>query len=1696
MSETAASSNLDLQPNFFVVGVGASAGGLRALEEFFEHIPTDCNAAFVVIQHLSPDFKSLMKELLERCTRMAIYRVTEGMTLQPNSIYLIPPGNNLVLKHGRLHLTEQTGRDEHILNFPIDIFFESLAQARAENAIGIVLSGTGSDGTKGLKTIHEAGGFTLVQSPKTAEFDGMPRSAISTGVIDWVLPPSELARLTFKLVKRETKLLSASSVSSEKNNNERNLIDANCLNRIAEILAREDRIDFSYYKVNTLSRRIYRRYLISGCNNLAEFVRILENSAEERAILRQDLLISVTHFFRDRPAWDFLAAKVIPELIAKAKDYDEIRCWVTACATGEEAYSLAILLDEAIEREQKPVRVKIFATDVDRHALEKAALGTYSATAIEQISPERIEKYFVSRSNSFQIVRKLRKQLLFVTHDLTKDVGFTRIDLISCRNVLIYLQPDLQQYVLRNLHFSLKSKGILFLGEAEALGYIKPEFQALNRKHKIYQKLRDIKLNLPVKGIESLSRQILPSTLAKTNSEQLEHTIDDAFSAFLSKYRATCFLADREYKLFHTFNNDLAVTKMPGGRTTTNITKMVVDELQLPLVTALHRAKQEQKTVSYTGIKLNSGDNLKLEVTYHPKDKIADDFFTIIIQEDENIPQSSERFELDAEASHRIIELEYELQQTRENLQATIEELTASNEEQQATNEELIASNEELQSTNEELHSVNEELYTVNSEYQSKIEELTELNNDVDNLLRSTDIGVVFLDRDLKIRKFTPAASNAINLVEADINRPLEHITHNLDCDNLLELLYHVIDNQKIVATEVKLVKQNLNLLMRINPYLLEDGSLDGVVISFVDINELKLVQEELYLVNQDLQQSQLQLKQLNQDLEQRVVDRTQALHRSEARLRGILATTSSAIYLKDIEGRYLLVNRAYLELLNLTEAEVLGKTDYDLFPQQMAQAFVTNDREVLATKSVMQFEERVRFGDGKLRTYISTKAPMIDDDRVYAVCGISTNISQQKQTETELRASVARESTVLKIVEKIRQSLNLDEIFNTATQQLRKTLKCDRVVIYRFNPDWSGEFVAESVAGGYEPLLGTPLQSGWTDTCLQKSEGGYSFSKNTFIIDDVQQANLNNCHRAVYEQIEARAFCVIAVFQSDRPQGGSAANRLWGLLAAYQNQQPRQWTEGEIRLLTQTSIQLGISIAQVSLFGQIQAQTIQLQQAKEAAEAANQAKSAFIAHTSHELRTPLNAILGFAQILEKENKEDTQKRGIEVIRQSGQHLLTLINDILHIAKIEAGKLKLELRDFMLPLFLDNLAATIRVRCESKAIAFEHKIISELPTIVRADETRLRQLLLNLLSNAVKFTVAGKVSFIVGYVKDFAGEEAKTKNQKIRFHIEDTGCGIAKSKVSDIFLPFYQLESRQSSQEGTGLGLTISQNIAEQMGSEIKVQSQVDRGSIFWFDLDFSTANKDLTQTATAILNPEAYPQVNPNIVGYKGVRRKISIVDDLDNNREILVNFLSSLGFDVAEATSGEDAITLTREYQPDLIVLDLVMPDMNGWEVTQRLRQESEFAQLPIAIVSASTLPADEFYSYQVGANSFLAKPLDFADLLLSIEQNLNLEWIDAAGQPQSLTTSSGLATSSLALERSNVETLFAFPDSMVLERLFTLAKQGDIRSILSQVKKLKQEEERLDSFATRVIYLAETCQLKKLKKFIKQGFKQDSQ
>lgn len=841
---------------FVVVGIGTSAGGLSALEEFCQHIPLGIEAAFVIIQHLSPDFKSMMKELLERKTSLPVYKIAAGMTLKPGAIYVMPGKVNVTLEKGKFFIAESEAKSN---NFPIDLCFKSIAKAYNHRAIAVLLSGTGSDGTAGLQAISQAGGIAMIQSPESAEFTGMSQNALPTGLVDEILSPQDLAQTISEIVRiaknRPLNQLQSAQIEPLK------------LNKLIRILAIHEDIDFSLYKTGTLTRRIYHRCALTGYASIDDYIEYLEVSGSERKLLIQDLLISSTQFFRDPEAWKLMENQVLPSLIESLEPEQELRIWVAGCATGEEAYTIAILVDEAIAKAEKSIKPKIFATDLDTHALEFASQGVYNRSIAKEISPERLEKYFTEKSDRFVVKAHLRKRLIIAPHNLIKNAGFSNMNLIICRNVLIYMQTTLQVQVLRMLHFSLRSQGILFLGSAEILGSLESEFISLHPKWKIYQKRRDIQLAmLPTVKTAMLMPAIQPQQL-KARQNHFDPVLEDIFHFSFGDRRTTCLLLDIDNYLIHTFYDGAKLLKFPIGQPNLDITSIFPQPLQLPLTTALHRAKREQKPVLYTGIKLSQEDRLRsinLKVAFHQKDIKNEPFFMVLFEEETPLPlnPAGETFELDANAIQQIQELQYELQQTRENLQVTIEELEATNEEQQAANEEQIASNEELQSTNEELHSVNEELYTVNTEYQSKIQALTELNNDIDNLLQSTDIGVVFLDRDLKIRKFTPAATKAINLLESDLQRPIAHLSCNFRDVKLIDMLTEVLASQQTLNQEVKISATGEHLLMRIHPYWSDRRQCDGLVITFIDINEIKQAQAHLESLCAELKQAEENVRQ------------------------------------------------------------------------------------------------------------------------------------------------------------------------------------------------------------------------------------------------------------------------------------------------------------------------------------------------------------------------------------------------------------------------------------------------------------------------------------------------------------------------------------------------------------------------------------------------------------------------------------------------------------------------------------------------------------------------------------------------------------------------------------------------------------------------------------------------------------------
>ncbi len=891
--------------NFFVVGIGASAGGLEALEQLFGQMVPESGLAFVIIQHLSPDYKSMMAELLAKHTTIPVHEARDGLRVEPNNIYLIPPRKNMTIFHCRLHLT-----DREIamgLHLPIDIFFRSLAEDAGEKAIAIILSGTGSDGTRGLRVVKERGGLVMVQDEKSAKFDGMPRSAMATQLVDYILPPERMAQELLKYTNHPQ--LAVDPAQSSLATNEQ------VLDKIFAILRSRNGVDFTCYKEKTIARRLEQRMSVNQVNNLDDYLMFLYRSTAEVDTLYKELLIGVTQFFRDGEVFDFLQEEVVPLLLKDKYRYDQVRVWVPGCSTGEEAYSLAILLNEVMERQGQFTDVKIFATDIDQNALEFASRGYYPESIAAEVSWERLKNYFAKKEEGYEVKRLVREMVIFARQDVTKDPPFSKIDLISCRNLMIYLQPPLQKKLLSTFQFSLKQDGFLVLGNSETISDRGSIFVSQHPKWKVYQYKGgwDPKVSYDSRLYMRDQKPPLPLTppLRRRDAAASHFTNETIYRHLIEAFLPPCVVVNEAGELLHIFGDMSQYLKIPsGGAFTANILKMVRQDLSIALSTAIHRVVKEQQEVIYKNISIKTTEDVAaISLVAKPfvesKSRQSLIFIQFVVTEQEVDTVGQEQlYNVDQNIRQHITDLEQELEYTKENLQATIEELETSNEELQATNEELMSANEELQSTNEELQSVNEELITVNAEFQAKISELTELSND----MNSTDIATLFLDDGLRVRKFTPAAQQNINLMELDLGRPISHISHNFqDCD--------LVDEAQQVMGELQPREREISnqagqwYLLKAFPYRAENRAIHGVVMTFVEVTPLKQAQKKLQEMEADLRVS-------------------------ETRYRLLAEATFEGVAIED-EGRISDVNPAFAQMLGYDPQELVGHPATDFVPPE-----------------------------------------------------------------------------------------------------------------------------------------------------------------------------------------------------------------------------------------------------------------------------------------------------------------------------------------------------------------------------------------------------------------------------------------------------------------------------------------------------------------------------------------------------------------------------------------------------------------------------------------------------------------------------------------------------------------------------------------------------------------------------------------
>ncbi|MCX5975408.1 MAG: PAS domain-containing protein [Coprothermobacterota bacterium] len=969
---------------FPIVGIGASAGGLAAFEAFFSGMPadTDPGMAFVLVQHLAPDHKSILTDLIRRYTRMQVFEVEDGMAVRPNCAYIIPPNRDMAFLNGTLQLMEPSAPRGQRL--PIDFFFRSLAQDQHERAICIVLSGTGSDGTQGVRAIKSEGGMVMVQNPASTEYDGMPRSAIGTGLVDYELPAAEMP----------AQLIAYAAHAFSKPSGKPSIVPVpkaeNALKKIFILLRGQTGHDFSQYKPSTVNRRIERRLAVHQIETMDRYVKYLQQTPSEVEALFRDLLIGVTSFFRDPEAFQSLEQQAIPKLFAGKPASAVIRVWSPGCSTGEEAYSIAILLAERQEAMKKSYMVQVFATDIDSQAIATARAGLFPASIATDLSPERLARFFTAEpdGSSYRIHKGIRDMLVFSEQDVIKDPPFSKLDLISCRNLLIYMGADLQKKLIPLFHYALNPNGFLFLGTSETVGEFGDLFTMLDRKSKLYYRKEDFhgeqraalsRFLLPMTVVE----EALPRAAGKTAFPIKLPLRQLTEQALLQQIAPAGALVNGQGDILYLHGRTgLYLEPTPGEAGINNIIKMAREGLRRELTTALHKAAGAKEIVRCPGLRVRTNGHFStVNLTIRPVAAVSAatteaPLYLVILEEAP--PFDPEQLQIAAalqagegadnpdtlEADVRILTLKQELRAKEEYLQTANEELETSNEELKSSNEEMQSVNEELQSTNEELEtskeelqSVNEELATVNAELQTKVADLSRANNDMNNLLAGTGIGTVFVDFHLRILRFTPTASAIINLIQSDVGRPVNHIVSNLvGYDRLVADTQTVLDTLAPKEVDVQ-TREGKWFTMRIQPYRTLDNVIEGAVITFMDITEMKKAREALRKANDLL------------------------------RLAVVVRDAHDAITVQDLDGRILAWNPGAVRMYGWSEVEALGMNVRDRIPEELREEALAKAHQLSLAEILEPYHTQRITKDGTIVEVSMVSTALVNEaGQIYAI--------------------------------------------------------------------------------------------------------------------------------------------------------------------------------------------------------------------------------------------------------------------------------------------------------------------------------------------------------------------------------------------------------------------------------------------------------------------------------------------------------------------------------------------------------------------------------------------------------------------------------------------------------------------------------------------------------------------------------------
>ncbi len=1441
-----------------VVGVGASAGGLESLEHLFSHVPRETGLAFVVVQHLSPDFRSVMDELLARFTPLPVRLAEDGEEVRPDHVYLLPPGKEITIRSGCLRLADRD--PSHGLTLPIDLFLTSLAQDQGSRSAAVILSGTGSDGSRGLQKVKRAGGLVVVENPESAKFDGMPASAIATGEVDHVVEAREVASAL--LGHPPARATQAS-------------VDQSPLDEVFRLLRDQFGLDFSLYKTSTVSRRVLRRVELQASADLGEYVEKLRSDPQELSSLYRDLLIGVTRFFRDPEAFQHLEEIAVPEILSRVPEGEEVRAWVAGCATGEEAYSLAMILHERLTAEGRPVQVKILATDVHRASLDHASAGIYGEDQLEHVSEARRKRYFLRRHGRYQVAQEIRQLVVFAPHNMTKDAPFSKMHLVTCRNVLIYFEPLAQRTVLSLFHFGLAPGGILFLGASESPGPLATEFVTLDEHWKIYRKRRETRL-LDAQRLSVLRRMppaaalgpsapppLSTSPFGSTSRPSHDLHLLATYDQLLDRYMPPAILVDEDRILIDTFGGADRFLRVGRRRPSMHLLDLVDGELRIALAGAIQRALESEGAVAYQGVPIEADGSvhrwtLVAERYSNRKSGVTHVLLSFRDEAEAERGRSAwpaARPSEGALPSEHVRTLEAELAYTRETLQATIEELQTSNEELQATNEELVASNEELQSTNEELHSVNEELYTVNAEYQKKIHELRVLNSDIQHLLEGTEVGTLFLDRQLKIRKFTPRVGKVFRLHEPDVGRDIRDLTHILERPALFREIESVLDGGPPVQADVR-DKDGVSWFLRVLPYrpaASSDASdphrTEGVVLTLTDISPLE--------------RARARVEQLSAIVEQS----------GEA----ILGTT--------LDGRITAWNTGAERLFERSADDAVGRDLARLLPpvreaecRRWLAAVRLGDHVIGGDPTV--------FGEGpEAREVAFTLSPIRNrDGAVSGASIVARDITPLRQVQSELAEREARVRQILDSTAEAILGVGLDgacTFCNPAAVRLLG-LGSAQDLIGRRAGDLARRAADGTVIRDEEPPLERVLRTGrgvHADGELLVRADGSTFPAEYWI-------------------------------HPVRRDG-----RVDGAVLTFLDVTDRKRAEAEIV-------------------------------------AAARRREQFLAMLSHELRNPLAAVLASTRLLQATGDAETLGRAREVIERQSTHMARLLDDLLDVSRITRGGIELRRMEV-------DLRAVVTSAIEAIGAQFTHRradLSVELPddaVPVNGDPTRLQQVVVNLLSNAARYSPSGSpIRLTLTVERDRAIVE-----------VVDAGYGIEADALESIFeLSGPGPPGPEGPGGGRGGGLTLVRTIVEQHGGRVEARSEgPGKGSTFsaWLPVD-----------SNAILTSRGERSQG---------RRRVVVVEDQPDSRQMLALLLRRRGHEVVEAADGPTAVEVIARERPDVALVDIGLPLMSGYEVARCLRETRAAVDVLLVALTGYGTAEDVKAAYDAGFDAHLTKPAD---------------------------------------------------------------------------------------------------------------------